>query len=76
MSVKSTTHVQQYMDDVGAICDSLTELCVFVESLPAPDDDGTLPSLHYGHIAAVSELRKRIRDVEALAAEMWTSYGN
>ena len=72
MSVKSTTHVQRYVDEVAAIRDSLTELSVFVESLPAPGDDGTLPSLHYGHLAAVSDMLRRIHEMEATASHMWT----
>ena len=72
MSVKNIRAVERYVEEIAAMNTALAELAEFVGSMPAPGDDGTLASLHYGHLGTVSELRKRIGQVEAIAAEMWT----
>lgn len=39
----------------------------FAQSLPAPDENGQLPTLHYGHTGALQELRDKLAEASALA---------
>ena len=67
----NTKYVQRYVDEVAAMKTALSKLSAFVGSLPAPDYDGMLPSLDDCPVTDVTYMLRRIREVEALAADMW-----
>jgi hypothetical protein len=62
MAIKNVKAVERYVSDVAAIMSMLENLKEFAESLPAPDDDETLPTLHYEHIGCVAEIRLRLAE--------------
>ena len=50
--------------DLTAALENLKE---FVDRLPAPTEDGTLLTLHYGHLGALEEIRKQMAEAMRLA---------
>lgn len=70
MSVKNQDWVQQYVSEVADIRAALANMLEFVDSLPAPNGCGELPTLHYGHLGTVSAIHHHLATVSRLADEM------
>lgn len=71
MSVKNKQHVNEYASCVGQMLSMLEDLQEFVESLPAPDDAGELPTLHYGHTGDVRRTCELIQRAHQTIGEFW-----
>ena len=71
MSVKNTEYVQRYVHEVAGLRAALANLAEFVDTLPAPDDAGELPTMHYGHLGTVSAIHVRIGELSRMADEMY-----
>jgi len=71
MSVKNTAHVEQYVTNIVEMQRMLADLQKFVESLPAPDDAGELPTLHYGHTGDVRRTCELIQRAHQTIGEFW-----
>ena len=67
MSVKHAEAVSGYTQTVVAIRNALDNLIEFVDSLPSPDHNGELPSLHYGHVGTIKQMRSLLSQVAGLA---------
>lgn len=73
MSVKNTEWVSRYTANITRIQRGIGVLEARVNMLPAPDDNGELPTLHYGHIGSVIEIAKQLDDlVDALGSVLNT----
>lgn len=69
MSVKHGESVRQYVASVDGLRDIVQRMSLFLDSLPAPDDDGTLPSLHYGHLGSVAKIHALAKEAINMATE-------
>lgn len=58
MSVKNKSAVNDYAAKVIEIQNVLENLLEWANSLPAPDDNNELHSLHYGHIGTIDDIHK------------------
>ena len=67
MSIKHKESVQKYVVCQAELVAAIENLREFVEDLPAPDDDDTLPNLDYGHLGTLQEIRKIIAEAMRLA---------
>jgi len=56
MSIKQLSSVNIYTAKVIEIQNALANLAEWAESLPAPDDDGNIHSLHYGHLGVIEHI--------------------
>ena len=74
MEKYNTELMQRYMDEVFEMKLTLEMLSEFFVSLPEPDDGGTLFPYSYGHIAAMSDMLRRVREMETIVADMWPTY--
>ena len=67
MSVRNPEWVRRYTTSIARIHGNIGRLEFLVNALPAPDDDGELPTLHYGHVGSVIEIARQLEDlVEAM----------
>lgn len=67
MSIKHKESVESYVachTDIIAALENLTE---FVHDLPAPDVNGVLPNLHYGHLGTLKQMRTHLADAMRMA---------
>ncbi len=71
MSVRNKEYVQRYVTEVEGLRATLSSMLEFVDSLPAPDDAGELPTMHYGHLGTVSAIHVRIGELSRMADEMY-----
>lgn len=67
MSIKHTSSVDRYVACHADLTAALENLAEFVDSLPAPAEDGSLPTLHYGHLGTLEEIRKQLGEAMRLA---------
>ena len=63
MSVKQAAAVQEYISKVLEIRSVLENLMEWADSLPAPDDNNELHSLHYGHIGTINHIHDLLGQV-------------
>ena len=57
MSIKHASAVNDYADMVSKIQSALANLAEWAASLPAPDHNGELPNLHYGHLGTIDHIQ-------------------
>lgn len=67
MSVKNKSYVNDYTAKVIEIRNVLENLIEWVDSLPAPDDNDELHSLHYGHIGTIKHMHNLLGEVSQAA---------
>ena len=67
MSVKNKLSVQTYILQVTNSRAALANLAEWVESLPAPDDNNELHSLHYGHVGTIDHIFDLIKQAHQAA---------
>lgn len=67
MSVKNKSAVNDYVAKVIEIQNVLENLLEWANSLPAPDDNNELHSLHYGHIGTIDDIHKLLRQASQAA---------
>ena len=67
MSVKNKSAVNSYAAKVIEIQNVLENLLEWANSLPAPDDNNELHSLHYGHIGTIDHIHKFLGEVSQAA---------
>lgn len=67
MSVKQTSSVNAYTADVIEIRNVLANLIEWVDSLPAPDDNNELHTLHYGHLGTIGHIHTLLAQVSHAA---------
>lgn len=67
MSVKQTSAVNDYTAKVIEIRNALENLIEWVDSLPAPDDNNELHSLHYGHLGTIGHIHELLGQVSQAA---------
>jgi hypothetical protein len=53
MSVKHPATVDRYARQVLELQAFAENLKEFLDSMPAPDESGSLPTMHYGHIGTL-----------------------
>lgn len=63
MSVKNSEWVLRYTTSLDRIRRSLQSMEAMLQKLPAPDDDGNLSTLHYGHVGSVIEVAKQLEEL-------------
>lgn len=63
MSIKHVSAVNEYTARVMEIQAVLANLAEWAESLPAPDEEGTIHSLHYGHLGSIQEIHKLLGEI-------------
>lgn len=73
MSVKNQEWVQRYTAAVCGIQSHAESICAMCSVLPAPDDDGNLPTLHYGHVGSVIEIARQLRDLTEAMRQVVTT---
>ena len=73
MSVKNQNSVRQYVKDVAEIRAALENIIEFVDTLPAPDDNNELPTLHYGHVGDIAGIRAAVGEVACRVDLMFAS---
>lgn len=67
MSIKHKEAVDTYIAchaDLTAALENLTE---FVQNMPAPDEDGVLANLHYGHLGTIQQMRVHLAEAMRMA---------
>lgn len=74
MSIKEVSSVARYITRVADIRAAIANLSRFVDSLPAPDDNGTLPSLHYGHLGSLAEMHDSLINAVAATEHFYASH--
>lgn len=67
MSVKQSAAVNDYTARVLEIRNALDNLIEWADSLPAPDDNNELHSLHYGHIGTIRHIHDLLGQVSQAA---------
>ena len=67
MSIKHKESVQRYVVCQAELVAAIENLNEFVQNLPAPDDNDTLPNLDYGHLGTLQEIHKTIAEAMRLA---------
>jgi hypothetical protein len=67
MSVKHASAVNEYTANVVEIRNALENLLEWVNSLPAPDDNNELHSLHYGHMGTIGHIHDLLGQVSQAA---------
>lgn len=67
MSIKHKESVDAYVACHADLVAGLENLAEFVQNLPAPDDDGVLPNLHYGHLCTLKQMRVHLADAIHMA---------
>ena len=75
MTIKHKEIVERYVDTVTAMRNAVEKLAECVESLPAPDCDGELPGMDYGHLGTLSEIRYGIVHAMRHADSMCSARG-
>jgi len=60
MAIKDSRSVESYIQMVGQLRAALENLTEFVDSLPAPDDDGCIPGMDYADLGDVARLHELI----------------
>jgi hypothetical protein len=70
MSVKSTKHVEEYVENVMSIQAAIIELQKFADSLHAPEN-GELPNMHYGHTGSVDKIATDLAEVVKFTRGFW-----
>ena len=60
MTIKHLPTVERYASQVMDIMAALENLQEFVSSLPAPDEDETVPGMDYGHIGTLNEIHSLV----------------
>jgi len=73
MTIKHKETVDQYVVTVSEMRNALANLAEFVDSLPAPDCDGELPGMDYGHLGTLSEVRYGILHAMRHADSMYSA---
>jgi len=72
MSVKDTRTVDAYTCNVAAMHAAIEQLKAFVDSLPAPDENGHLPSpMHYGHTGSVGMVCDMVEQAAKFTEGFW-----
>jgi hypothetical protein len=67
MSVKQASAVNDYTAKMIEIRNVLENLIEWAESLPAPDDQNELHSLHYGHLGTIEHIHNLLGQVSQAA---------
>jgi hypothetical protein len=72
MSVKDTRTVDEYTRNVAAMQAAIEKLQEFVESLPAPDENGHLPSpMDYSHTGSAAFICDMIEQAAKFTDGFW-----
>jgi hypothetical protein len=67
MAIKTTTAVDQYIRLHAELIAGLANLQEFMSNLPAPDENGEVLGLYYGHINTLEEIKRLIGDCAEVA---------
>ena len=67
MSIKHKESVESYVACHADIIAALENLIEFVNDLPAPDANGILRNLHYGHLGTLKQMRVHLADAMRMA---------
>ena len=70
MSVKHLPTVNEYVRQHAAITMALENLQEFVNSMPAPDENGHLPSVDYGYTGSTTCLYELLTEAMRIADAM------
>jgi hypothetical protein len=72
MSVKDTRTVDAYTRNVAAMQAAIEKLQDFVDNLPAPDENGHLPSpMDYGHTGSVGMVADLVEQAAKFTEGFW-----
>jgi len=63
MSVKNRDWVTRYTVSIDRIRREMQSIETMLQELPAPEHDGHLPTLHYGHIGSVIEISNQMSEL-------------
>lgn len=72
MTVKSQSHVHEYTSLQAETVSVLENLLEFVQGIPAPDDDGSIHGIDYGHLGSLQQLHKLLGEASQIADEFWS----
>lgn len=72
MTIRTADHVANYAGLTISLTFALENLTDFVESLPAPDDNETVPNIDYGHLGKLI----RLHEILAEAALLTDNFNN
>ncbi len=62
--------VQRYIIQREHMLDMLDNLLEFVETMPAPDEDGNIPNVDYGYTGSVGRIWEMIKQASDIADDM------
>ena len=71
MAIKDTKSVDSYVKMVCEMRAALENLQEFVDSLPAPDDEHSIPGMDYGHFGDVTRMHELIGELGEISSEMF-----
>ena len=72
MSIKSQHHVHEYTSLQAETMSALENLLEFVQDIPAPDEDGSIHGIDYGHLGSLQQLHKLLGEASNIADEFWS----
>ena len=67
MSIKHKEAVDTYVACHAELTAALENLMEFVQNMPAPDEDGVLRNLHYGHLGTIQQMRVHLAEAMRMA---------
>jgi len=73
VSVKNPDWVMRYKASIDCIGRDLQSIETMLQELPAPEHDGHLPTLHYGHIGSVIEISNQLSDLAEAMRQVTTT---
>ena len=70
MSIKHQPTIDRYIRQHNELAVALENLAEFVESMPAPDEDGRLPNIDYCYTGSVTRIHELVCEAMRIADEM------
>lgn len=70
MAVKDIRTVNTYAANHAKMLAAIENLREFIESMPAPDEDGNIPNVDYGYTGSAEEMAKHLAEACRIADAM------
>ena len=70
MSVKHQPTVERYVRQHAELVAALSNLIEFVESMPAPGENGCVQNIDYGYTGSVGRIHELVSEANQIADEM------
>jgi hypothetical protein len=70
MAVKHEETVQRYVIRNAQMISMLESMQEFVSNMPAPDENGHIPCINYGHIGTMARIHDLLKEASDAASQM------